>query len=269
MTKRKNIANKSRVIDIMRALSEAPLDELPELARDGYEQDISLNVTHPINELEGIAAGLRQLWLPLRRSLPDMERRDHFVAGGRYRDADWIACMGHYMGSFERDLLGIPATRGVVCLRYCEGHELRDGKIATSYIFIDFLDLMRQAGYVPIAPSLGSEMRWMPPRTLDGVILSPQDEASLQEDDRDDSQDARRPGLLQWGAADARRARRDGTGQALAQEFHVVWTVGHRQHPWLEGISKTIIRFLFWWLFPTEADLNRGISYALATVILP
>ena len=36
---------------------------------------------------------------------------------------------------------------------------------------------MRQAGYFPLAPSLGSEMRWMPPRTLDGVILTPQDEA--------------------------------------------------------------------------------------------
>ena len=171
-----NIANKRRVIDIMQALTEAPVADLPALARDSFADDIAINVTHPINELSGIDAGLAQLWLPLRRALPDMERRDNFVAGGRYRDSNWIACMGHFMGSFERDLLGIPATRGVVSLRYCEGHELRDGKIVTSYVFIDFLDLMRQAGYFPIAPSLGREMRWMPPRTLDGVILSAQDE---------------------------------------------------------------------------------------------
>ena len=171
-----NIANKRRVIDIMQALTEAPVADLPALARDSFADDIAINVTHPINELSGIDAGLAQLWLPLRRALPDMERRDNFVAGGRYRDSNWIACMGHFMGSFERDLLGIPATRGVVSLRYCEGHELRDGKIVTSYVFIDFLDLMRQAGYFPIAPSLGREMRWMPPRTLEGVILSAQDE---------------------------------------------------------------------------------------------
>ena len=171
-----NIANKRRVIDIMQALTEAPVAELPALARDSFADDIAINVTHPINALSGIAAGLAQLWLPLRWALPDMERRDNFVAGGRYRDSNWIACMGHFMGSFERDLLGIPATRGVVNLRYCEGHELRDGKIVNSYVFIDFLDLMRQAGYFPIAPSLGREMRWMPPRTLDGVILSAQDE---------------------------------------------------------------------------------------------
>ena len=172
-----NIANKRRVMSIMAALTEEPVERLPDVARDGFADDAALNVTHPINELRGVKAGLEHVWLPLRRALPDMERRENFVAGGRYRDGNWIACMGHYMGTFARDLLGIPATRGVVHLRYCEGHELRDGKIVTSYIFLDFLDLMRQAGYFPLAPSLGSEMRWMPPRTLDGVILTPQDEA--------------------------------------------------------------------------------------------
>ncbi len=176
-----NIANKRRVMSIMGALSEASLAELPEAARAGYAEDVALNATHPINELRGIDAGLEQLWKPLRRALPDMERRENFVAGGRYRDANWIACMGHYLGTFAQDLLGISATRGVVHLRFCEGHELSAGKIVKSYLFLDFLDLMRQAGYWPLAPSLGREMRWMPPRTLDGVILSPQDEARSQQ----------------------------------------------------------------------------------------
>ena len=173
----RNIANKRRVMAIMHALSQAPIEQLTEAAHDGFANDISLNATHPINELRGIDAGLRELWRPLRQALPDMERRENFVAGGRYRDGDWVACMGHYLGNFSADLLGIPATRGVVHLRFCEGHELRGGKIATSYVFLDFLDLMRQAGYFPLAPSLGAEIRWMPPRTLDGVILSPQDES--------------------------------------------------------------------------------------------
>jgi len=55
-----------------------------------------------------------------------------------------------------------------------------EGKIAASYVFIDFLDLMRQAGCWPLAPSLGQEMRWLPPATHDGVILSPQDNALSQ-----------------------------------------------------------------------------------------
>ena len=202
----RNIANKRRVMAIMRALAEEPSKRLPEIAQDGLAADIALHVTHPVNELRGIDAGLEQLWLPLRRALPDMERREVFLAGGRYRDADWVACMGHYLGNFEQDLLGIPATRGAVCLRYCEGHQLRDGKIVESYLFLDFLDLMRQAGYWPLAPSLGrgdalaaaADAGWGHP---DAAGRGP-----LALDHRDDSEDACRAGLLQRRTAHARGA---------------------------------------------------------------
>ena len=175
-----NIANKRCVIEIMQQMVGAPPTELADALRTGYHDDAKVSVTHPINELSGLAALNEQLWGPLRRAIPDVERRNDIVAGGRYRDANWIGCTGHYVGTFEQDWLGIPATRGVVAVRYAEGHELRDGKIATSYLFIDFLDLMRQAGYWPIAPSLGCHMRWLPPMTHDGVILSPQDDAVSQ-----------------------------------------------------------------------------------------
>ncbi len=175
-----NIANKQRVIDIMQAMVNAPLAELDDAVHDGCHVDANVNVTHPINELTGTGAVVKQVWKPLRHAIPDVERRDDIVAGGRYRDTNWIGCSGHYTGTFENDWLGIPATRGVVAVRYAEGHELRDGKIAASYLFIDFLDLMRQVGYWPIAPGLGREMRWLPPMTHDGVILTPQDDAVSQ-----------------------------------------------------------------------------------------
>ncbi|NWF71039.1 MAG: ester cyclase [Chloroflexi bacterium] len=175
-----NIHNKQRVMAIMQALVNAPLAELDTALRDGFHADAQVNVTHPINELQGLPAIAEQVWKPLRLALPDVERRDDLVAGGRYRATHWIACLGHYVGTFTHDWIGIPATQQVVAVRYAEGHELRDGKIAVSYVFIDFLDLMRQAGYWPIAPSLGQEMRWLPPMTHDGVILSAQDEARSQ-----------------------------------------------------------------------------------------
>ncbi len=176
----KNIDNKQRIINIVQQMVNAPLAELDDAIRASYHVDANVNVTHPINELSDLDAVAKKLWHPLRQALPDVERRDDIVAGGRYRDANWIGCVGHYVGTFENDWLGIPATRGVVAVRYFEGHELRDGKIATSYVFIDFLDLMRQAGYWPIAPSLGREMRWLPPMTHDGALLTPQDEAVSQ-----------------------------------------------------------------------------------------
>ena len=180
-----NIAKKQRIIDIMQNLVNTPIDSLNDVIQDSYHANAEVNVTHPINELNGLDTFKSQLWEPLRHAMPDVERRDDLVAGGRYRDTNWIGCMGHYVGTFDNDWLGIPASRGVINVRFAEGHELRDGKIATSYVFIDFLDLMRQVGIWLIAPSLGREMRWLPPMTHDGVILSPQDETiSKQSIDR-------------------------------------------------------------------------------------
>lgn len=175
-----NITNKRQLMDIMQAMVSASPAGLKDTVRSGYHTGARVNVTHPVNELANLDQVVARLWRPLRHAIPDVERRDDIVAAGRYRDADWIGCIGHYAGTFENDWLDIPATRGVVTVRYAEGHELRDGKVARSYVFIDFLDLMRQAGYWPIAPSLGREMRWLPPMTHDGVILTPQDDAVSQ-----------------------------------------------------------------------------------------
>jgi predicted ester cyclase len=172
-----NLTNKHRVMVILQSMLSVPVDDLDEAIRDGYHADAQVNVTHPVNELVGFNSISEQLWKPLRSAIPDVERREDIVAGGLYREANWIGCSGHYVGTFENDWLGIPATHGVVSVRFSEGHELQDGKIRKSYLFIDFLDLVRQAGYWPLAPSLGCEMRWLPPQTHDGVVLAPQDDA--------------------------------------------------------------------------------------------
>ncbi len=176
----RNIANKARVIAIMDALTQAGQGELNEALQDGYHNDARVNVTHPVNELHGMDSVLAQLWLPLRDALPDAERRNDIVLGGHYNNADWVSCMGHYVGTFAGDWLDIPPTDGVVSVRYAEAHRLSDGKIAESYVFIDWLDLLYQVGYYPIAPSLGREMRWLPPMTHDGVMLTPQQDATSQ-----------------------------------------------------------------------------------------
>ncbi len=176
-----NIAGKQQLLEILHAVITAPPARLGEAIRAGYGPEARVNVTHPINELVGQDAVAEHLWRPLRRALPDVERRDDIIAGGLYRGEQWIGCLGHFVGTFVEDWQGIPATRGVVTVRFGEGHRLRDGRLVESYHFIDFLDLMRQVGYWPIAPSLGREMRWLPPRTHDGVILTPQDNTVSQD----------------------------------------------------------------------------------------
>jgi predicted ester cyclase len=53
-------------------------------------------------------------------------------------------------------------------------HKVVEGKIAQSTVLIDVLDVIRQAGLWPIAPSLGVEGRWPGPITADGIVLDEQ-----------------------------------------------------------------------------------------------
>ena len=113
--------------------------------------------SHPLNELKGIEA-ISNVWSRVRAAMPDLERRDSiFIAGYSVSDTRpkrdpsgdlIVTSMGHFQGTFRRDLLGIPATSGVVHLRCCEAHRVVHGKIDRSYVLFDFLDLMRQAGRV-------------------------------------------------------------------------------------------------------------------------
>ena len=48
------------------------------------------------------------------------------VDGG---ETTWVASMGHMMGLFDYDWLGIPATRKMAFLRYAEFHRVDNDKI--------------------------------------------------------------------------------------------------------------------------------------------
>ena len=140
-----------------------------------YAPDAAWRGSHPLNEVQGVDAIEGLVWQPLKRALPDLERRDLIFVGGCYQSQDLVAAMGHYCGTFRRDWLGIPATGRPVYLRYGEVHRVEGGRIVQSSCLWDVLDLIRQAGFWPLAPSLGSEGMWPAPITADGVVLSEQD----------------------------------------------------------------------------------------------
>ena len=146
-----------------------------------YAPDASWRGSHPINELNGLDA-IEGVWRDLRRALPDVERRDLLVVGGTHEGREMVACMGHHVGRWERDWLGMPASGGVLALRYGEVHELQDGRIIRSTCLWDVLDAMRQCGpmargFDPLAPSYGTEMMWLGPLTGDGLVMEAHDPA--------------------------------------------------------------------------------------------
>lgn len=138
--------------------------------------DCEWRAAHPMNEMRGNAAATAQIWSPLFSAFPDLERRDSILVAGRFQGRTLIAAMGHYCGTMKRDWLGIPATGKTVWLRYGEVWQIgEDGRAVQANLLWDVLDVMRQAGVWPLAPSLGVEGMWPGPLTADGVRLAPSD----------------------------------------------------------------------------------------------
>jgi predicted ester cyclase len=166
-----DLKTRRQIADALCALAEAPLSNVEGLLDGLCAPGLQWRGSHPLNELGGPAAVAAQVWKPLKTALPDVERRDLIVVGGRYQGRDYVAMVGHYCGTFREDWLGIPATGRPVYLRYGEVHQVEAGRIVQSNCLWDVLDLIRQAGFWPIAPSLGVEGMWPGPITGDGLVF--------------------------------------------------------------------------------------------------
>lgn len=169
----RNVANKRFLRDLLAQVSECrPQNVEGHLARV-YRTDAAWRGSHPLNEMEGIAAIAERVWKPLLRAFPDLERRETILIGGEsaVTGQAMVASVGHYCGTFARDWLDIPATGRTAYLRFGEAHRVEDGRIVETTALWDILDFMRQAGVWPVSPSLGVEEQWPAPITGDGIVL--------------------------------------------------------------------------------------------------
>lgn len=170
-------ANKRRLRELLGRLAESRPQDAAAALTEAYHPQAGWRGSHPLNEMTGLDAIAERVWLPLLKAFPDLERRETILIGGTTEidGAAMVASVGHYCGTFTRDWLGIPATGGAVYLRFGEAHRVEAGKITQTTVIWDFLDLMRQAGIWPVAPSLGAEEQWPAPFTGDGIVLGASD----------------------------------------------------------------------------------------------
>jgi len=132
--------------------------------------DVSFNVSYPINELNGTDEIQSKYWSLLQRSLTNIERKAFIEYESEYQGNRWIAATGYFIGAFDKDLLTIPATGKTLYLRFTELVKLdQNRKICEYFQILDFLDVMNQAGVNPLRKSLGHDGLIMPPSTMDGL----------------------------------------------------------------------------------------------------
>ena len=147
-----------------------------ELLRKRMEPDAQWQGPHPINELSGYDTYIEHFLRPLMASFPDMERRSDLLFGGEHKGSRWVCSTGYYVGTFDAEWLGIPANGNLAYLRYGEFLNMRGGRIMASYVILDLLDLMRQAGITLLPPSIAVERLAPGPATQDGLVLDEQNE---------------------------------------------------------------------------------------------
>lgn len=152
--------------------AEAKVDDIESELASLAREDALWRVAHPINNCSSHAEVLGRAFLPLKRALPDLERRDVIFVGGTCQGRRYLAAVGHYCGTMRSDWLRIPATNRPLYVRYGEVYEVdAEGVIQQANLLWDVLDVMRQAGVWPLAPPLGSAEMWPAPLTADGVRL--------------------------------------------------------------------------------------------------
>ncbi len=176
-----NRNNKKRTIALIKEMNEAGADkgQLSGVFKKYFSKDIILNITKPFEEIKGIDGYAGEFWLPLMKSFPDLENQTYILIGGEYEGRNYVSCTGNFVGTWEKNWLGIPATNQPVWLRYAAHFLFSKGKIVKAWYFFDILDVMRQAGF-NFLPAKGIE--WVPPipMTGDGIVDYPTDEKEGQ-----------------------------------------------------------------------------------------
>ncbi len=172
------LREKKSVLECYDALRQAGPAGAPEALVGFYAPDCLWRGYHPFGELTGPRAVAERFWQPLGHALTRMQRRmDVFMAGANEIDGGrsvWVVSMGHLMGLFDRDWLGITPTGKMALLRYCEFNRVENGRITEVAMFFDIPHLMMQAGLHPFAPQTAAHLVQPGPLTHDGLMFETQ-----------------------------------------------------------------------------------------------
>ena len=170
---------KKLVRDANAAIDAATPREIATTLEYWTDPDYRWQGVYPFNEQTGPEAVGRVFWSPLKSAFGRIQRRpDIFMAGLNSIDdgsSTWVVEMGHLMGLWDEDWMGLPATGRIAFLRYVEFHRIESEKIKESACYVDILNLMEQSGVGFFPEQTGTSVLTPGPRTQDGLLFDPQD----------------------------------------------------------------------------------------------
>ncbi|SKB38144.1 hypothetical protein SAMN02745120_1171 [Acetoanaerobium noterae] len=164
---------KKVVLDYFDDLENASVDEVENVLKKHVNDGYLWRGVYPFREQNTVKNVSENFWIPLKKSLKRMQRRQDVFIGGtnEISGEQWVMSMGHFMGLFDEDWLGIRATRKMISLRYAEFNCVENGKISQTGVFIDIIGFMQQAGVNPLPPQTGNYFVYPGPRNHDGLLF--------------------------------------------------------------------------------------------------
>jgi predicted ester cyclase len=172
--------NKQTIWTFWNKLTGSTPENVGDLVRQYVHEEVVWNGPHPLNQIRGRDELISRYWQPLLHAFPHLRRRTDILFGGSFDGHDWVCATGYLIGRFMHDWIGIPATGAGTYIRFGEFSSLRDGKIDQTYVILDILDVLRQAGF-RLPPNYGGQEWVVPgPITTDGLLLAPQDDAETE-----------------------------------------------------------------------------------------
>ena len=172
---------KNLVLDYYKAIDKAEGNDISNVLKNNTNENYIWRGFHPFNELSGAEEVSKIFWQPFRHAFKNMQRRmDIFIAGKNQIDgfeSVWVVSMGHLMGLFDNEWLGIAPSRKMALLRYCEFNKVENGKIIETAMFFDIPHIMMQVGLNPFPPQTGAHLVQPGPMTHEGLMFEEQDAA--------------------------------------------------------------------------------------------
>ena len=184
MSSELNQQNKQLVWDFWQSLQASDSRQFEAATHQYMDPAHTWHGPDPIDDLRGIDAFVSGFWKPLLHSFPDLKRLAHIFIGGKSSgriDGSndgrmWVGGTGVFNATFTNDFLTIPASKEAVAIRWGEFCRIEQDKIVETYLLLDLIDLMQQAGFQVLPPSRGVDGVYPPPRARDGILLEAQDE---------------------------------------------------------------------------------------------
>jgi hypothetical protein len=168
---------KQLVLDYFKAFEQAQNTDFVSVQQQFIADDYTFYGVYPFNQINDKTTAFDTVWQPLFAAFKHVQRRqDIFIAGqSEINGENWVMSMGHFMGLFDHDWLGIPAHRKVAMLRYAEFCCVENGKITKTGLWLDIIGLMHQVGLNPLPTQTGAAFTVPGPRHNNGLQFTAQD----------------------------------------------------------------------------------------------